>query len=58
MHKVATSYSYMLQSSRMFWKQGDMWAFEVKNRLQGCIDLVAAEAINFTMMTVCQIYAE
>ena len=52
MHKVATSYSYTLQSSRMFQKQGDVWAFEVENRLQGCIDLAAAEAINFTIMTV------
>jgi len=30
----------------MFEKQGDMWAYEVENRLQECIDLVAAEAIN------------
>ena len=26
-------------------ERGDLWAFEVKNRLQGCIDLVAAEAV-------------
>ena len=34
-----------------FEKQGDVWAYEVENRLQGCIDLVAVEAINFTKMT-------
>ena len=25
--------------------RGDLWASEVENRLQGCIDLVAAEAV-------------
>jgi len=34
-----------------FEKQGDVWACGVENRLQGCIDLVAAEVINFTIMT-------
>ena len=44
-HKVAT---YYLQSSRM---QGDMLAYEVEDRLLGCIDLVAAKTINFSIMT-------
>ena len=26
-------------------KRGDLWAYEVQNRLSGCIDLVAAEAV-------------
>ena len=26
-------------------QRGDLWASEVKNRLHGCIDLVAAEAV-------------
>jgi len=26
--------------------QEDVWAYEVENRLPGCIDIVAAEAIN------------
>ena len=26
-------------------ERGDLWASEVENRLQGCIDLVAAEAV-------------
>jgi len=34
-----------------FRMQGDMWAYEVEDRLLGCIDLVAAENINFSIMT-------
>ena len=32
----------LLESCR---KRGDQWASEVENRLQGCFDLVAAEAM-------------
>jgi len=30
-----------------------MWAYGVENKLHGCFDLVAAEVINFTIMTAC-----
>ena len=39
-------------------KRGDTWAAEVKNRLHGCIDLVAAGAVYhgncYTRFTLCK----
>jgi len=46
-HTIPTRHSLL----ECFEKQGNMWPYEAENRLQGCIGLVAAEAINFTIMT-------